>query len=250
MSSLADALAGPVEAGDVPGLVGPVATGDDVVAAVRPITVADLLRSTSGHGLPADGRAPIAARLLAERLLRPLGMHDTGFHVPPSARDRTTALYRRGPDGALDLVDDAGGQWSSPRAFASGAGGWVSTAADLLAFHRMLLDGGRDVLPADLVGEMTSDQLTPAIRATNPTFLSGQSWGYGGGVDLEPTEPWNVPGRYGWVGGTGTSASCVPSDGSVAILLTQVELQGPADVATLETFWREAARRLGHDRRP
>ena len=56
--------------------------------------------------------------------------------------------------------------------------------------------------------------------------------------------PWNVPGRYGWVGGTGTSAYHVPGDGSVAILLTQVEMSGPADAAVLETFWTAAAAHL------
>jgi len=40
--------------------------------------------------------------------------------------------------------------------------------------------------------------------------------------------PWNVPGRYGWVGGTGTSAHLVPSSGTVALLLTHVGVTSPA----------------------
>ena len=40
-------------------------------------------------------------------------------------------------------------------------------------------------------------------------FLEGQGWGFGGSVDVAATEPWNVPGRYGWVGGTGTAAHVV-----------------------------------------
>ena len=40
---------------------------DDTVAAVRPITVRDLLRSTNGHGFPSDFSAPVVARLM-ERL--------------------------------------------------------------------------------------------------------------------------------------------------------------------------------------
>lgn len=155
-----------------------------------------------------------------------------------------TGLYRRGEGGHLELTDEPEGQWTTAPEFASGAGGWISTAADLLTFHRMLLSAGGDILPAGLVAAMTADQLTPTIRATNPTFLNGQSWGYGGGVDIAVHHPWNVPGRYGWVGGTGTSAYHVPVDGSVAILLTQIELQGPADAAVLETFWTAAAAHL------
>jgi CubicO group peptidase (beta-lactamase class C family) len=41
----------------------------------------------------------------------------------------------------------------------------VSTAADLLAFGRMLLRGGEPVLTPETAAEMTRDQLTPAQRA-------------------------------------------------------------------------------------
>jgi CubicO group peptidase (beta-lactamase class C family) len=56
-----------------------------------------------------------------------------------------------------------------------------------------------------------------------------------------------VIGRYGWVGGTGTSAYVVPSDGSISILLTQTELGGPGGAPALEAFWAAAAAHHGHD---
>src|SRR5216683_7181017 len=31
----------------------------------------------------------------------------------------------------------------------------------------------------------------------------GPRLGFGGSVDIAAVDPWNVPGRYGWVGGTG-----------------------------------------------
>ena len=183
---------------------------------------------------------------VAERILRPLGMTDSGFSYAIGESDRATSLYQPDEDGGLALVDGPDGQWTHEPAFASGGGGMVSTVTDLLAFQRMLLAGGGDVLPPELVSAMMRDQLTPEIRATDSLFLDDQTWGYGGGVDIERREPWNVLGRYGWVGGTGTSAYAVPSDGSMAILLTQVELGGPTGADVLEAFWTAAAVQLGH----
>jgi CubicO group peptidase (beta-lactamase class C family) len=54
-------------------------------------------------------------------------------------------------------------------------------------------------------------------------------------------------GRFRWIGGTGTSAYVVPSDDSIAVLLTQVQLGG-SDGARLERSDRVAAAQFGHDR--
>jgi CubicO group peptidase (beta-lactamase class C family) len=183
--------------------------------------------------------------LIATRLFGPLGMTDSGFAFPARSQSRRTTYYRRGDDGLVEH-DAPDGQWATVPPFPSGAGGLVSTLADVVAFQRMLLNGGGDLLPADLITAMMTDQLTPAIRSTDTVFLDGQSWGLGGAVDIASLHPWNVPGRYGWVGGTGTSAYVVPTDGGVAVLLTQVELQGPTGSEVIETFWTVAAEHLGH----
>ena len=147
---------------------------------------------------------------------------------------------------AMAVADASDGQWASEPPFASGAGGLVSTASDVLAFQRMLLAGGGDALPRELVAAMMTDQLTPENRATDTMFLDCQSWGFGGGVDIDARNPWNAGGRYGWVGGTGTAAHVVPTDGSIAILLTQVEIGGPTGSRVLEAFWAAAADHFGH----
>jgi CubicO group peptidase (beta-lactamase class C family) len=278
---------------------------DDVVPAIRPITVADLLTFRAGYGFPSDFSLP-AVRLLvselkqgppqpqlvvapdewmaalaripllrqpgeawlyntcsdilgvliarvsgrplpeflAERLFGPLGMADTGFEVPASKLDRFTSYYRTGPAGGLELVDAPGGQWSSLPAFPSGAGGLVSTVDDWHRFARMLLAGGslggRQLLSAASVQQMTTDQLTPSQRDASRLFLEGQGWGFGGSVDIEAIDPWNVTGRYGWVGGTGTAAHVTASTGAVAILLSQLELAGPTPPALMREFWQHA----------
>jgi CubicO group peptidase (beta-lactamase class C family) len=182
---------------------------------------------------------------LAERLFTPLGMTDTAFSVPARKLDRFTALHRPGPDGP-ELTDSPGGRWSSPPAFPSGGGGLVSTVDDWHAFARMLLaegtaDDGRRVLSPGAVRQMTTDHLTPAQREAGTLFLDGQGWGFGGGVDVDGSRPGYVPGRYGWVGGSGTSGHIIPSTGTVAVLFTQLQLTGPAPPEPMREFWRYAA---------
>jgi CubicO group peptidase (beta-lactamase class C family) len=195
-----------------------------------------LIARVSGHSLPD---------FLAERVFEPLGMTDTGFEVPAAKRDRFTSYYRHGEDG-FELADAPDGQWRSLPAFALGNGGLAGTAADWLAFGRMLLAGGTTadgcrLLSSESVRLMTTDHSTPAHREIGALFLEGQGWGFGGSVDIASNDPWNVPGRYGWVGGTGTSAHIVPSTGTVAILLTQVAADSPVPPEWMRAFWRYAA---------
>ncbi len=185
------------------------------------------------------------ADVLAERLLEPLGMVDTGFHVPPDKHDRFTTLYSRDDAGTLQVSDEPDGAFAEPPAFASGAGGLVTTVDDQLAFGRMLLSEGEAsngrLLSEGSVRQIMSDQITPKHREMGGFFLDGQGWGFGGTVDIAVLNPWNVPGRYGWVGGTGTAAYVDPLHNSVSVILTQVELGGPDSTHTLEAFWTAAA---------
>jgi CubicO group peptidase (beta-lactamase class C family) len=196
-----------------------------------------LIARASGRSLP---------ELLAERVFEPLGMVDTGFHVPAAKRHRFTSYYSVGQAGELELADGPDGQWSSPPDFPSGSGGLVGTADDWLAFARMLLaEGatadGRRLLSAGSVRLMTTDHTTPAQRESGALFLEGQGWGFGGAVDVATVDEWNVPGRYGWVGGSGTTAHIIPTTGAITILLTQVATDGPTPSSLLPDFWRYAA---------
>lgn len=187
--------------------------------------------------------------VLAERIFRPLGMRDTGFHVPADQLHRFTTSYQHDPDGAgLTVADPPDGEWSRPPTFPSGGGGLVSTVDDLLAFQRMLLaggvsDNGTCVLAPESVALMTTDHLTADQRTASLLFLEGQGWGFGGSVDVEQIDPWNVLGRYGWVGGSGTAAHIVPAAHSITILLTQVPMTSPTPPPVMREFWTYAATR-------
>jgi CubicO group peptidase (beta-lactamase class C family) len=179
-----------------------------------------LIERVTGRTLP---------EVLSERLFGPLGMTDTSFFTPPSQRSRRPAYV----DADLSPIDPSLDRYDDPPGFASGAGGLVSTADDWLAFGRMLLAGGASLLADASVRLMTTDHLTAEQREASTLFLEGDGWGYGGSVSL-------ATGRYGWIGGTGTSAHVLPSANRVAILLTQVQLTGPTPPQIMRDFWRAA----------
>jgi CubicO group peptidase (beta-lactamase class C family) len=184
-----------------------------------------LVARASGQPLP---------EFFAERIFAPLGMRDTGFVV--TDRDRFTSYYRR-DEGGLVLADGPDGDWSHPPAFPEGSGGLAGTADDWLRFARMLLADGDGLLSPASVRQMTTDHLTDAQRAIGELFLEGQGWGFGGSVDITAAGPGTIPGRYGWVGGSGTSAHIVRDRGSVAILLTQVGMDSPVPNTLFRDFW-------------
>ncbi len=130
---------------------------------------------------------------LAERVFAPLGMVDTGFHVPAAKLDRFGACFgfdaATGESGPGAVYDPADGQWASPPAFPSGGAGLVSTLADVHAFGEMMLAGGtrggERLLSRSTVAAMTTNQLTAAQLAEAGTDPDGaQGWGFCVGVEL------------------------------------------------------------------
>ena len=191
-------------------------TGSDILAV--------LVARAAGMSLPD---------FMAERIFAPLGMADTGFHVPPAKLDRLSTSYRF--DGNSLVVFDAArrGIWSKPPAFASGGGGLVSTADDYLAFSRMLLGmgshGGVRVLSRPSVELMTADHLTAEQKAASPFypgFWDSNGWGFGMAVTTR-RDGYLSPGSFGWDGGFGTSARTDPKEDLITILLTQRTLRSP-----------------------
>jgi CubicO group peptidase (beta-lactamase class C family) len=79
---------------------------------------------------------------------------------------------------------------------------------------------------------MTTDHLTQEQRDASMVFLEGAGWGFGGSVTTD--------GRYGWIGGTGTTAHVAPATRTVGILVTQLQMTGPTPTQFMREFWRHA----------
>jgi CubicO group peptidase (beta-lactamase class C family) len=162
---------------------------------------------------------------LAEDLFDPLEMPDTAFWVPNEKLDRLPAAYRHGEGGLGETEPAGGGFYAGPPPFDVSHGELVSTARDYYRFLRILV-GGRDegapwISEAHL-RQMTSDQVPVENKTPDsffPGFWDGTGWGFGVGVETEGPRR----GRYGWSGGQGTNFYVDP-DGTIGILLTQVEM--------------------------
>jgi CubicO group peptidase (beta-lactamase class C family) len=174
---------------------------------------------------------------LAEDVLGSLGMTDTALWVPEGKLDRLPAAYRHDEEGLVEIEPAGGGFYAGQPSFDVSHGELVSTVGDYHRFARMLADGGRvdgqPMISPDHLQQMTSDQV-PAECKTADSFFSGfwddTGWGFGVAVQTKGTQR----GRIGWSGGLGTDFFVYP-DGTVGILLTQVEL-GKDMSSLLEEF--------------
>ena len=202
---------------------------------------------------PADVLGVLMARaagepldeILAGRLLRPLGMTDTGFAVPEGELSRMPGAYQADPQTGVLLPDEANDRalWATPPAFLSGGGGrgLASTADDVLAFCTMMLNkgrhGGRWILSRPSAEVMTTDQLTEEQKAENEIFFRGDSgWGFGVNVRTRRTGLAS-PGQFGWTGGTGTCVYTDPAAELVCILLTQRYMGSPVPPPVFTDFF-------------
>lgn len=190
---------------------------------------------------------------LRERIFEPLGMADTGFHVPADQLDRLPPLYAPDPQtGEFHVWDPAaGGRHSAPPAFQGGGGGLVSTADDYHAYFRMLLNhgvhGNERILSRPAVELMTTNRLGPeqqaarhamAVDNVHVSFGQGQHGGWGFGMAVRTYRGDYAPvGQFGWDGGSGTSTYADPEHQLVGILLTQVGASVPDPVHLMHDFW-------------
>jgi CubicO group peptidase (beta-lactamase class C family) len=171
---------------------------------------------------------------MLDKVIKPLGMIDTDFHVPADKHDRFAANYNVGPDGKLKLLDDpAKSRYLAPRKVNSGGGGLVSTASDYLRFCKFMLNKGEldgvRLLGRKTVELMTSNHLKGdmgdmgAPKFSESTYL-GIGFGLGFSVMIDPAKAQilGTPGEYAWGGAASTAFWCDPKEDMAVVLLTQL----------------------------
>ena len=154
---------------------------------------------------------------MAQRILRPLGMRDTGFLVPQAQRHRyATALPADPATGQPQKVE----MGLTQPGFDCGGGCAVSTAGDYIRFAQMLLNGGslndQRILSRKSVEEMTRDHMHPGI-ANNLTGTEGNmvNWGFGLTVAVRREGGSGMlgsPGMFSWNGAYGTAMWVDPKE--------------------------------------
>lgn len=200
-----------------------------------------LIARVSGMSLSAYMRA---------RIFEPLGMKDSGFSVPQAQFDRVATCYQTDfLSGKVTVLEEARNDLlARPCIFESGAGDqFVSTADDLLAFGRMMLNRGaygKDrVLSRLTVEAMTTDQLTAEQKAASPFFANfwdSRGWGLGVSIVTLRDDVACVPGRYGWDGAYSTSLYVDPHEDMVGVLMAQCRPGALRLPPVVLDFWTSA----------
>jgi CubicO group peptidase (beta-lactamase class C family) len=169
------------------------------------------------------------AQFFEERILKPLGMEDTAFSVPPDKADRLATLYGVGQEGALEEIDTAiGGDYLNVSLYAGGHG-LVSTTADYLRFAQFILNKGEldgvRLLGPKTVELMTANHLPPAVLpiAMGAEQMPGLGFGLGFSVmlDVALSGMMGSVGLHSWGGWAKTHFWIDPQEQVIGILMLQ-----------------------------
>jgi len=159
------------------------------------------------------------------RITEPLGMKDTYFFLPPSKRNRLTAVYSRdsaghavragnGPRGQGDYVD-------GPRRSFAGGAGLLSTVHDYARFLQMLLNGG-ELDGVRILSPKTIDLMTTNQVGTLYSWPPGQGFGLAfSTTDRVGADGLASVGSWGWGGAYGTMYKVDPKERLVIAFMVQ-----------------------------
>ncbi len=168
---------------------------------------------------------------LAERLFKPLGMRDTGFHVPVEKAARVATVYGHVEPGAgLTRMDQIRPR-TTPPVMKSGGGGLVSTIFDYSRFAQMLvnggvLDGARILSPRTVAlysRNQTPAQALPYGFAERDLYHAGYGYSLGTRVLMDPAASGldGSIGEFGWDGAFATYFWVDPVESLYGVLLLQ-----------------------------
>jgi CubicO group peptidase (beta-lactamase class C family) len=161
---------------------------------------------------------------LAERVLTPLRMTQTGFSTAAANKGRAAEPFATDPwtGEAVRLFDI-----TETPAMESGGGGLVSTAMDYARFCQMLLNGGtldgERIIGRKTLAFMTSNHLDPTVAIKGTILSPGHGFGLGFCVRTHQglASITGSVGQFYWSGIAGTFFWIDPQEDLFALLLTQ-----------------------------
>lgn len=169
---------------------------------------------------------------VAERILAPCGMADTGFWVREGEGHRLATCYEHDGRGGMRVQDQAEtSSFLARPSFISGGGGLVSTATDYFRFVEALRTGtprlvGRktlDLMTANhLPGGRWMSQVSRAMFSEAAYDGVGFGLGFATTVAIEKTMIAGSNGDWFWGGAASTAFWCDPKEELVVIFLTQL----------------------------
>lgn len=177
---------------------------------------------------------------MQQRLFGPLGMTDSSFFPPKDKLDRVASVYSL-QDGKLELYERTPprSEWKNPFP----EGGLYSTAADLLSFYRMVLDGGvfggRRILSQAAVDAMTTVQTGDLPAGWAP----GVGFGLGFAIVKDPVGALRYTGigSFGHGGAYRTFTWADPDKDLISIVLFQRQNVGGDMADEISAFLQMAA---------
>jgi CubicO group peptidase (beta-lactamase class C family) len=190
----------------------------------QPGTVWDYSRATDVLGRLVEVVSGQPLRdFFQRRIFAPLGMVDTGFHVPASQHHRLAEPFGTDPDtGAEVHVLEV----REPVAMDMAGGGLVSTTADYARFLQMMLNGGvldgQRLLSRKTVELMTSDHLG-GLPSMSDLLPPGHGFGLGFAVRMHTgmAPVAGSQGLYFWGGMAGTTFFVDPREEMYAVMMVQ-----------------------------
>jgi CubicO group peptidase (beta-lactamase class C family) len=165
---------------------------------------------------------------LEERILKPLGMLDTAFHVSSDKVSRLAEIYASKalydpfpiPTEQIPLIGDV----SVPTQCPSSGGGLTSTLSDYLKFCNCLLNRGAPLIGRKTLALMTANHIPDALL---PLTIGANELDHGFGlgfrvaIDLGRARALTSVGEYGWAGAAQTYFWVDPAEDFIGLMMTQ-----------------------------
>ena len=174
-------------------------------------------------GMPID-------EFFSKNIFEPLGMSDTGYHVPKSKWDRFTVLYslNQGKKTVRRSTATAQDSYKQPTTKLGGGSGLVSTTKDYARFCQMLLNDGEldgvRILSRKSVELMRADHMPLDMPRAGGAISRGWGFGLTFAVNRGPgrTGMIGTKGEYRWGGAAGTRFWIDPKEKMVTIFMVQI----------------------------